>query len=62
LLLLASPSVGRHQVSRDIKSLEVDLPGLKGNTSCLKTDVVILKADTAIGYIDIAEVKATVMK
>ena len=49
-------------ISRDGKSLEVDVLGLKGDMSSLKTDVETLKADVAMVKTDIAEIKAAVLK
>ena len=49
-------------ISRDVKSPEVDVLGLKGDMSGLKTDVAVLKADMATVKTDIAEIKAAVLK
>jgi len=49
-------------ISRDVKSLEVDVLGLKGDMSGPKTDVAVLKAGMATFKTDIAEIKAAVPK
>ena len=56
-------------ISRDVKSLEVyvlglkgDMSGLKTDVAVLKTDVAVLKADMATVKTDIAEIKAAVLK
>ena len=49
-------------IRRDVKSLEVDVFGLKGIMSGLKTDVAVLKAGIATVKTDIAKIKAAVLK
>ena len=56
-------------ISRDVKSLEVDMLGVKSDVSDLKTDMAAVKTDIATVKTelstlknDVAEIKAAILK
>ena len=59
---LLSPFLVSPSISRDVKSLEGDMFGLKSDVSDLKTDMAAVKAELSGLKSDVAEIKAAVLK